>query len=130
MLQTLYAASAVVRTQVLKTGVLTTLRFLFAEIRGSECYRDFSPVDCHFSRPIRCATIAGWAGLHVRGTLMLRLFTKPLVAFCTPPDRKTFFGMRSQVCGGNFALLHPSVDFGVFCASRIRHGYAPVLRIP
>jgi hypothetical protein len=33
-----------VGSQLLRTGVLTTLRRLFAKIRVSECHRDFSPL--------------------------------------------------------------------------------------
>jgi hypothetical protein len=36
-------------SQVLKSGLLTTLRLLFARIRVSECYRDITPGD-HLQR--------------------------------------------------------------------------------
>jgi hypothetical protein len=42
---------------VLKLGLLTTLRFLFAEIRVSECYGDVSPIDALALKPIRTVTL-------------------------------------------------------------------------
>jgi len=123
-----------------KSGVLTTLRFLFAKIRVSECYGDFSPIDLQIFGEQNRATQAMWTHISTSVTLPIMEIQGPTAI--VPPARSTnWWGLCSTVglfvwslfwlkrepgtviesvfCWGTLAAIHASA----IKAARGRYGW-------